>query len=562
MANNVKFKAPALPIPPAQYNQSLYQRTFSILRLYFNQLDEHLRQDLGDTTINGDLTVTGGVTAGATTINGELAVNANTLKLTSTTPNSTTENPSIELFRDGGTAASGSEIGAVKFFGTNNASEKFEYAGIYAETEYPVDGNEQGCMKFKLGHGGGQEDPAMSLFSYGLVMGYGNPILMSYSNGYMQFYSPNAAQKSFKLNATPNATVANGAYDIYLPDVTSGTLAVTNSAVAFTAGAITGTTLTGTLQTAAQTNITSVGALDGGSITSGFGTINNGGSSIVNTGTFTLGATSPYAPYGIINGGLTLNLGTGKTFDMVSTNTGADDHPVLNSYRDSSSPADADTLGTIRYQGNNDADQKVTYAEVEAQADDVTDGTEDGAYKISRMVAGTSTLGFELNASGVDISTPLTVNTGPVTINSNDTNADLVISNNEASSADASPIIKLNRSHGASGGNDGDDIGKIQFFGANDRGLSSGGPEQILYASLFTEIIDSGDGSEDGGLKYSRVTGGSQQTGDLVTQPLNGGVQFPAQSAAPSSPANGQVYYDTDDHKLKLYANGAWVDLN
>jgi len=562
MANNVKFKAPALPIPPAQYNQSLYQRTFSVLRLYFNQLDEHLRQDLGDTTINGDLTVTGGVTAGATTINGELAVNANTLKLTSTTPNSTTENPSIELFRDGGTAASGSEIGAVKFFGTNNASEKFEYAGIYAETEYPVDGNEQGCMKFKLGHGGGQEDPAMSLFSYGLVMGYGNPILMSYSNGYMQFYSPNAAQKSFKLNATPNATVANGAYDIYLPDVTSGTLAVTNSAVAFTAGAITGTTLTGTLQTAAQTNITSVGALNGGSITSGFGTINNGGSSIVNTGTFTLGATSPYAPYGIINGGLTLNLGTGKTFDMVSTNTGADDHPVLNSYRDSSSPADADTLGTIRYQGNNDADQKVTYAEVEAQADDVTDGTEDGAYKISRMVAGTSTLGFELNASGVDISTPLTVNTGPVTINSNDTNADLVISNNEASSADASPIIKLNRSHGASGGNDGDDIGKIQFFGANDRGLSSGGPEQILYASLFTEIIDSGDGSEDGGLKYSRVTGGSQQTGDLVTQPLNGGVQFPAQSAAPSSPANGQVYYDTDDHKLKLYANGAWVDLN
>ena len=385
MANNVKFKAPALPIPPAQYNQSLYQRTFSVLRLYFNQIDEHLRQDLGDTTINGDLTVTGGVTA---------------------------------------------------------------------------------------------------------------------------------------------------------------------------------TTLTGTLQTAAQTNITSVGALDGGSITSNFGSINVGSSSISNTGIFIIGSTSQYAPFGVINGGLTLNLGTSKTFDIVSTNTSASDHPIIQSYRDSSSPADADALGTIRYQGNNDADQKVTYAEVEAQADDVTDGTEDGAYKISRMVAGTSTVGFELNASGVDISTPLTVNTGPITINSNDTNADLVISNSEASSAEASPIIKLSRSHGSSGGNDGDEIGEIQFFGANDRGLSSGGPQQILYASLFTEIIDSSDGSEDGGLKYSRVTGGAQQTGDLVTQPLNGGVQFPAQSAAPSSPANGQVYYDTDDHKLKLYANGAWVDLN
>ena len=42
--------------------------------------------------------------------------------------------------------------------------------------------------------------------------------------------------------------------------------------------------ITGTLQTAAQTNITSVGALDGGTITSGFGAINNGASTITTTG--------------------------------------------------------------------------------------------------------------------------------------------------------------------------------------------------------------------------------------------------------------------------------------
>ncbi len=47
--------------------------------------------------------------------------------------------------------------------------------------------------------------------------------------------------------------------------------------------------LTGTLQTAAQTNITSVGALDGGSITSGFGAINNGASAITTTGVITGG---------------------------------------------------------------------------------------------------------------------------------------------------------------------------------------------------------------------------------------------------------------------------------
>ena len=33
-------------------------------------------------------------------------------------------------------------------------------------------------------------------------------------------------------------------------------------------------------------------------------------------------------------------------------------------------------------------------------------------------------------------------------------------------------------------------------------------------------------------------------------------------SADPSSPENGWTYYNTSTHKLRLYANGAWVDLN
>jgi hypothetical protein len=56
-----------------------------------------------------------------------------------------------------------------------------------------------------------------------------------------------------------------------------------------TTGTISGTTLTGTLSTAAQTNITSVGALNGGSITSGFGTIDTGSSNITTTGTISAG---------------------------------------------------------------------------------------------------------------------------------------------------------------------------------------------------------------------------------------------------------------------------------
>ena len=66
---------------------------------------------------------------------------------------------------------------------------------------------------------------------------------------------------------------------------TNGVLA-SEAALAYNASTntLTATNIAGTLTTAAQTAITSVGALDGGSITSGFGTIDNGSSAITTTG--------------------------------------------------------------------------------------------------------------------------------------------------------------------------------------------------------------------------------------------------------------------------------------
>jgi len=67
----------------------------------------------------------------------------------------------------------------------------------------------------------------------------------------------------------------------FIPDATNSSEVFSGSA-----GNVVFGNITGTLQTAAQTNITSVGALDGGSITSGFGAIDNGTSGI-RTNTFT-----------------------------------------------------------------------------------------------------------------------------------------------------------------------------------------------------------------------------------------------------------------------------------
>lgn len=91
------------------------------------------------------------------------------------------------------------------------------------------------------------------------------------------------------------ALVSSGTGEISASDVTSTELSLLDGS---TAGSVvnskaviySGTgTIAGTLSTAAQTNITSVGALDGGSITSGFGSINNGSSAITTTGNLTGG---------------------------------------------------------------------------------------------------------------------------------------------------------------------------------------------------------------------------------------------------------------------------------
>ena len=73
-------------------------------------------------------------------------------------------------------------------------------------------------------------------------------------------------------------------------DIDSNGVVTMNQIPVFSAGInVSGGTITGTLATAAQTNITSVGALAGGSISSNFGNIDNGSSSITTTGTITFG---------------------------------------------------------------------------------------------------------------------------------------------------------------------------------------------------------------------------------------------------------------------------------
>ena len=75
---------------------------------------------------------------------------------------------------------------------------------------------------------------------------------------------------------------------------------------------------------------------------------------------------------------------------LISTDADANIAPLLQLYRNSSSPADNDQVARIEIYGENDADEKILYSEIVTQIKDASDGTEDGRMAFNTMTAGTA----------------------------------------------------------------------------------------------------------------------------------------------------------------------------
>jgi len=87
---------------------------------------------------------------------------------------------------------------------------------------------------------------------------------------------------------------------------------------------------------------------------------------------------------------------------LTSTDADASSGPNLNMFRNSSSPADNDFLGNVKFNGRNDNSQDVQYGELEVYAADVSDGTEDGWLNFNVMTGGSNLSYMQLKAgSGV-----------------------------------------------------------------------------------------------------------------------------------------------------------------
>jgi len=76
------------------------------------------------------------------------------------------------------------------------------------------------------------------------------------------------------------------------------------------------------------------------------------------------------------------------TLSLISTDADANAGPNLRLYRNSGSPADADTVGVVEFEGRNDNSQDVIYSQMRTVVNDVSDGTEDGQLDIKIINGG------------------------------------------------------------------------------------------------------------------------------------------------------------------------------
>ena len=109
-----------------------------------------------------------------------------------------------------------------------------------------------------------------------------------------------------------------------------------------------------------------------------------------------------------------LHLSSTTTDDLLFLETTEDSNtasPVIKLKRNSGSPANADYLGQLKFQGENDADQNVTYAKITGKIGSVTDGSEQGIIEFANMKNGSSGITARLRHDSLQLlnSTNLTV---------------------------------------------------------------------------------------------------------------------------------------------------------
>jgi hypothetical protein len=131
----------------------------------------------------------------------------------------------------------------------------------------------------------------------------------------------------------------------------------------------------------------------------------------------------------VVNGALTMNdTNLADSLNLTSTDATATYWDAIKIHRNSSSPADNDSLGGIDFNGEDSGSAETVYGRIESKALDVTNGTEDGEVNIQTVIAGTLSEGLRVDNAGVTIKNAYTLPTA-------DGTTDQVLSTNGSGTA-------------------------------------------------------------------------------------------------------------------------------
>ena len=251
------------------------------------------------------------------------------------------------------------------------------------------------------------------------------------------------------------------------------------------------------------TAATTVGALDSGSITSGFGAIDNGTSNIRSATITAETAFVPDAANGASLGTSSLEFADLYLHDGAQILFGADQDVVLTHAADvgltlKTATTSDDTKATLTLQtGDTDIAANDVLGQLHFQAPDEGAGTD--AILVAAGIAAISEgdfsasnnatkLSFQTGASEAASERMSISSTGATTITVADNSDTLTLKSTDAD-ANVGPVLALHRDSGSPADND--IIGRIDFRGDNDAG------EAINYASIFGKPSDITDGTED-----------------------------------------------------------------
>ena len=258
---------------------------------------------------------------------------------------------------------------------------------------------------------------------------------------------------------------------------------------------------------AGSSNIVTTGALDSGSITSGFGTIDTGSSNITTTGLGTFGSVN--IDGGAIDG---VTIGTNSAVtDLRVDNLKLDGNTISSTNSNGAVTIDPNGTGNVAL-GNFtfDADQSVGAGQdnyvlkydnsagtIQLEAE-TSGGLSDIVNDSSPQLGGN----LDLNSNNItgtgNIST-----TGTATFATADNNAQLTLTSTDTD-ANSGPRLDFIRNPGQAGA-DNDFLSAILHRGYNDAGT----PELITYAEANVQIIDASDGSEDARFYINTMVAGS-----------------------------------------------------